>query len=103
MRPDGRRKMARRQPCTRKMKAVRSPPCEAGGTRRRAPAGAEGAAHSGDQAVAVSTDRRLGQLEDSQDLVVGQQERLLFHFVSVAAFKIEPSISAHLPGKVLFR
>jgi hypothetical protein len=35
--------MARRQPCTRKVKAARSPLCEAGGTRRRAPAGAEGA------------------------------------------------------------
>jgi hypothetical protein len=41
MPPDGRRKMAKRQPCTRKMKAARSPLCEAGGKRRRAPAGAD--------------------------------------------------------------
>jgi hypothetical protein len=31
------------QCCARKMKAARSPPCGAGGKRRRAPAGAEGA------------------------------------------------------------
>jgi hypothetical protein len=43
MRRGGRRKMARRQPFTRKMKAARSPRSEAGGKRRRAPAGAEGA------------------------------------------------------------
>ena len=43
MRRGGRRKMARRQPFTRKMKAARSPLSEAGGKRRRAPAGAEGA------------------------------------------------------------